>query len=293
MKIPKYSRWMLPASMLLSPIAPAIEPPVDNAAPPTVNGNAEKVQGAQVEEAGYLGLVSGPIPELLSTHLGVRNGEGVLVRSVMPGGPAALAGIKKNDLIITVDGKSALSHAELSNIVRACKSGDTINVGLIQQGKGTNLTVTLGKRPDNLARAERRPQFQIQPMDGMPWDMADRVREMIEGNMMQFRLHDMEPMRDQIDELRQKQQDMLRGGGALNFNANSTIRLMDNEGSIEMSTNNGDKKLIARDKNNNIEWQGPWNNKEDKAAAPEEIRNRAEKFNFDANGFNMQLGPGR
>ena len=306
MKIPKYSRWMLPVSMLVSPLALAIEPPADDAAPPAVAEEAQKVE--QAEAVGYLGLVSGPIPEVLSTHLGVRNGEGVLVRSVMPDGPAALAGIKKNDVIITIDGKSALSHAELSNIVRAHKPGTAINVGLIQEGKGTDLTVTLGKRPDQLARAEGRPQMQmqIQPMDGMPEEMAERIREMIEGNMMQFRLNgqeldlgpgnlkrDMNQMREQMEELRQQQQEMLKGGGALNFNANSTIRLMDNDGSIEMSTNNGEKKLIVRDKDNNIEWQGPWNNDEDKAAAPEEIRERAGKLNFDANGFKMQIGPGR
>ncbi len=301
MMIPKYSRWMLPISMLVSPLALGIEPPADQAAPPAVAG--EKAEEVQAKEFGYLGLVSVPIPELLSTHLGIRDGEGVLVRSVMPDGPAAQAGIKKHDIIITIDGKSALSHDELRKVVRAHQPGDQVNVGLIQEGKGTDLVVTLGKRPEMPEQLNRRPMAQLQGLEGMNEEMAERLRDMIEGNMLQFQFNgqdlnlgeglpniqrDMNQMREQMEELRLQQKEMLKGGG-INLNANSTIRMMDGQGSVEMSTNNGEKKLIVRDKDNNIEWQGPWNNDEDKAAAPEEIRERAGKLNFDGAGFKFQL----
>lgn len=302
--IPFHSRWLLPVSMLISPFAIAIEPPADEAAPPQLSGEkAERTDAAVVEQIGFLGVVTGPIPELLSTHLGVRNGEGVLVRSVMPDGPAAQAGIAANDIIITIDGKSALSAEEVSKIVRSHKPGDRINIGLIQEGKGADLAVTLGKRPEEIAHNNRRPNIQLQQMEGMPEDMADRIREMIEGNMMQFRFNgeelklgeeipdiqeDMKQLREEMKELRMQNRLQLQGGD-LNFNANTTVRLMDNEGSVELSSNNGESTLIVRDKENNIQWQGPWNNDEDKAKAPEDIRARAGNLNFDGNGLKFDL----
>ncbi len=307
--IPSHSKWLIPASLLVAPLALGIEGPEDDAQPPALAEHqaAKQAAGEQAEEqkSAYIGLVSGRIPELLSTHLGVRNGEGVLVRSVMPDGPADKAGIKANDVIVTVDAKSALSPAELGKIIRSHQPGEEVKIGLIQAGKGTELTVTLGERPDRLARMGPGNAEQMMRMEGMPEDIAERLRDMIEGNMMQFQFDgegiqpgagfpdlqlDMKQMREEIEQLRQKQQDMLKQGVPLEFNANTTIRMKDAQGSVELSTKDGQSKLTVRDREGEVEWQGPWNNDEDKAKAPEAIRERAGGLKMDGGGFKLQLG---
>ncbi|MDX1679491.1 MAG: hypothetical protein R3242_02060 [Akkermansiaceae bacterium] len=82
-------------------------------------------------------------------------------------------------------------------------------------------------------------------------------------------------------------------GGELDIEQNAIIRLKDGNGSIEFSTKNGETQLTARDKDNEIEWQGPWNNEEDKAKAPEDIRERAKKLKAGgAHGIHLKFNHG-
>ena len=141
--------------------------------------------------------------------------------------------------------------------------------------------------------------------EDMPEDVAERLRDMIEGNMMQFQFdgegiqpglglpdlqRDIKQMHEEMEQLRQKQQDMLNQGAPLEFNANTTIRMMDAQGSVELSTRDGQSNLTVRDREGEVEWQGPWNNDEDKAKAPEAIRDRSGSLKMDGGGFKLQLG---
>ncbi|MGC4017281.1 MAG: PDZ domain-containing protein [Luteolibacter sp.] len=84
-------------------------------------------QGKQRQEpaapTAYLGLGSGAVPDILSAHIGLKAGEGVIVRSLDPTGPAAKAGFALNDVILKVDGKSIGSHADLSGQVADQETG--------------------------------------------------------------------------------------------------------------------------------------------------------------------------
>lgn len=318
MKMHFHTKLMaLPALLCVLP-AWGIEAPADDAAPPALGApqqNGERQADQAAREVAYLGIVTGPIPELLTTHLGVRDGEGVVVRSVMPGGPADKAGIRAHDLIITMEDKPALSPAEISEIIRAHQPGDTLRVGLIQRGKGTELKVTLGSRPDEIASLGGNPMQRGHGLRGMPDDMADRIRDMIEGNMMDFPLEGnalgagdgpadiQRMMREMQQRMRQLHELPRQGLGAdepMKLQNQTTIRVMDEQGSIEISSQNGERTLIARDQDNNIQWQGPWNNEQDKADAPEAIRERAGRLNFDieelkmdGNGLQFQFRGGR
>lgn len=293
----------LPLACLALP-AFAIEAPSDEAAPPTIAGRdtpaVEPQDDPAAAQVAYLGVVTGPIPEILTTHLGVRNGEGVLVRSLMPDGPADTAGINAQDLIITIDGKPALSPAEISDIIRGHQPGDKVKIGLIQHGKGTELDVTLGTRPDQLARGDGMRRHRMQ---NMPDDMAERIRDMLEGNRMELRFdgevfpfgEGQADIRRMMQEMQQRLQQFEQQPGLVpdedaehQLQNSATIRVMDQDGSLEIHSDNGQRTLIARDQDNEILWQGPWNDEQDKAAAPEDIRKRADKLNFDLDGLGLE-----
>jgi hypothetical protein len=71
--------------------------------------------------------------------------------------------------------------------------------------------------------------------------------------------------------------------------------MMDDQGSVEIKSNDGSKEVTIRDKGNNITWTGPWDTEQDKAAAPEDVRTRVERLNFDTkfkgNGLRLQMRP--
>ena len=79
--------------------------------------------------------------------------------------------------------------------------------------------------------------------------------------------------------------------GGIEIHQGATFRLMDDQGSIELKSNDGGKEITVRDKEQNITWTGPWDTEQDKAAAPEDIRRRVERLNFDngANGFRLHF----
>jgi serine protease Do len=315
------------ATFLVVPVL-AIEPPVDDAPPPPeVNspappvapklrprpdfkpdGQAESIpEPSPRQESAFLGLISSSIPEILATHLGLKPGEGVVVRAVVPDGPAAQAGIVEHDVILRIGGEPLGSPAELSQNVMARKPGDSVNFDIIHAGKPSTHPIQLGTRPagnpDANPEMHRLGQLQL---DGMPPEQADRIRDLIEKNLRRNDLF--EPGSDGSDvanAIQEMQRRMSQAfgerfeesaipNGSSHFSTDTTIRMKDDKGTVELKANNGAKEVTVRDESNNIAWSGPWDTEQDKAAAPAEIRERVDKLNLDASlkdgGFRFQFG---
>jgi S1-C subfamily serine protease len=69
--------------------------------------------------------------------------EGVLVGEVQPGGAAELAGIKNNDVIISIDNVPVNSSAELQEQISKHRPGDKVNVEIKRDNKKKLYNVTL------------------------------------------------------------------------------------------------------------------------------------------------------
>ena len=68
---------------------------------------------------------------------------GALVRTVTPGGVADKAGIKKNDLIVAVNGTTVGSSTSLVARVREQPVGSTVKIKILRDGKDQEVTATL------------------------------------------------------------------------------------------------------------------------------------------------------
>jgi serine protease Do len=75
--------------------------------------------------------------------------EGALIESVTAGSPAEKAGLKKGDLILSVDGTTVDARNALADLVSAKKVGDTITLSITSWGQETahDVKVTLDKNP--------------------------------------------------------------------------------------------------------------------------------------------------
>jgi len=81
----------------------------------------------------------------LGIRVGDTNGNGVYVASVRSGGPAANAGIRVGDVIVSVDGKPTLTTSALSTVLAELKPGQKVPVVVKQQNGGKRtLQLTLG-----------------------------------------------------------------------------------------------------------------------------------------------------
>jgi S1-C subfamily serine protease len=101
--------------------------------------------------AGQL-VKHGKVVDSHRAYLGIRvadtGGQGVYVAAVTPGGPAAKAGIKVGDVIVSVAGKPTPTTVALSVILATRKPGQKVEVVVRHQdGKTEKLLVTLGEFP--------------------------------------------------------------------------------------------------------------------------------------------------
>jgi S1-C subfamily serine protease len=70
--------------------------------------------------------------------------EGAYLEQVVPGGPAANAGLKNGDVIVVADGHSIVSYDELAVIVQQHAPGDQISLTYFRGSEEKTTTVTLG-----------------------------------------------------------------------------------------------------------------------------------------------------
>jgi putative serine protease PepD len=93
----------------------------------------------------YFGLQTVPIPPQAAAQAGLP--EGLYVRAVAAGGPAASAGLRPDDVITSIDGKPATSNIQLQELSITKKPGDTVTLEYSRGGHSAAATVTLGAQP--------------------------------------------------------------------------------------------------------------------------------------------------
>ena len=93
----------------------------------------------------YFGLSTVPIPPQAAAQAGLP--EGLYVRAVAPGGPAASAGLRADDVITSIDGQPATSNIQLQELSLTKKPGDTVTLEYSRGGHSATATVTLGAQP--------------------------------------------------------------------------------------------------------------------------------------------------
>ena len=75
------------------------------------------------------------------------------VTEVMTDSPAAKAGVLKDDLIVSVNGKTFDMQTSLADVVKGFKPGDAVTLTVKRADKEQDLKVTLGENPDNKGAA--------------------------------------------------------------------------------------------------------------------------------------------
>jgi S1-C subfamily serine protease len=122
------------------------------------------VTNGEVEHA-FLGISGGTITPDLAKAINLPVSEGVIVQSVVKGGPADKAGVEGGDTSATIEGaevslggdiiteangKKVSGMDEIVNLVNAAKPGDTLELTILRGGTTKTATVTLGDRPNSV-----------------------------------------------------------------------------------------------------------------------------------------------
>jgi S1-C subfamily serine protease len=118
----------------------------------------------EVEHA-FIGISGGTITPELARAINLPVKQGVIVQSVVKGGPADKAGVEGGntsatidgtevslggDIITEVNGKKVAGMDELVEIINAAKPGESLELTILRDGSTKSATVTLGQRPDSV-----------------------------------------------------------------------------------------------------------------------------------------------
>jgi serine protease Do len=94
---------------------------------------------------GSIGVqFQGELPGAVKREYGVN--QGVIVSSVAPNGPAEAAGIKPEDIIVSIDGRNIKGGDDMVADIASRRPGTTIKLGYIRDGKPGSATVGIADR---------------------------------------------------------------------------------------------------------------------------------------------------
>jgi S1-C subfamily serine protease len=93
-------------------------------------------RGREIKRA-YLGISTGD----------AETGTGAIVGGVVSGGPAAAAGLRPDDRIVAIGGRTIARSTDVASAVAARRPGDELSVRVRRGGSERTLTVRLGTRP--------------------------------------------------------------------------------------------------------------------------------------------------
>lgn len=99
---------------------------------------------------GWLGIMIQNITPELAKSFGVTVTKGVIVADVVKQGPSEKAGLKRGDIIQTLNGKAVENSGELSREIASFKPGTKVSLGIIRGGKQMTIPVTLGTLPSKM-----------------------------------------------------------------------------------------------------------------------------------------------
>ncbi|MCE2452737.1 MAG: DegQ family serine endoprotease [Nitrospinae bacterium] len=113
---------------------------------------------------GFLGVSIQPVNESLAKELGLKETRGALVSNVIENAPAKKAGIKRGDVIVSIDEKEIENPRQLSMTAADLQPGSIAKIGIIRDGEKREVKLKVAKLPgsdEEVAKAAK-PALQKQ-----------------------------------------------------------------------------------------------------------------------------------
>ncbi|MFN2557296.1 MAG: S1C family serine protease [Nitriliruptorales bacterium] len=114
-------------------------------APAVTDVVEQLLAGGQVRHA-FLGIEYAPITPQIAQRFGLETATGVLVVAVVPGSPAATAGLVPGDAIASFDGQPVREVSDLLVALRRAQPGQVATLSVLRGGQTREVRVVLSER---------------------------------------------------------------------------------------------------------------------------------------------------
>jgi serine protease Do len=95
----------------------------------------------------WLGILSERVTPALARYYGLASDQGVLVYNLVQRGPAARAGLKSGDIIVSIDGKPTLDAYDVERAINKKKPNETVVVTILRGQKTVERPVKMTEVP--------------------------------------------------------------------------------------------------------------------------------------------------
>ena len=111
----------------------------------TIQSIEPRGKSKKTKEVAWLGVAVEEAPEALSAQLGLKPGEGLVVDMLASDSPAAKADLRKNDVLVELEGQMLVHPIQLRKLVQMHAEGDPVKVTFYRGGKKQTVSTKLGK----------------------------------------------------------------------------------------------------------------------------------------------------
>ncbi|MBO6541753.1 MAG: Do family serine endopeptidase [Alphaproteobacteria bacterium] len=108
-------------------------------------------------ERGWLGVAIQPVGPDMAESLGLDNEDGALIAEVMEGSPAMIAGLKRGDVIRSIDGHAMDAPKDVSKTVAGFVAGQSVDFEIWRDGEAEPVRVEIGAYPEEQVAAHTNP----------------------------------------------------------------------------------------------------------------------------------------
>lgn len=102
-------------------------------------------------EAPWIGVVVQTVTPELASHFSLKEKQGVLVRGVESGSPAAKAGMQRGDVLLQLNGRPLRSAEEYLQREREFSNGDTLKLRVIRDQNTADVSIIASRFPQEKA----------------------------------------------------------------------------------------------------------------------------------------------
>jgi len=122
----------------------------------TVRGIVDQLKDHGNVARGWLGVQIQNLTPDMASSLGVPTVKGAIVASVVEDSPAAKAGFKQGDVILSLNGSEVDDNRDLTRKVGSLRAGEKADFSILRDGQKRNISAMIAKRDDaQLASADK------------------------------------------------------------------------------------------------------------------------------------------
>jgi membrane-associated protease RseP (regulator of RpoE activity) len=125
----------------------------------------------------YLGVQVESIGRQLGEYFGIKDGEGILIKSVEKNSPAEKAGLKAGDVIVRADNERVSDRSDLRRILANHRKGGKVAIGVMRDRREQTITVDI---PEHQSKESSGIYLDFDGMSGSIEELRDWVKEMKE-----------------------------------------------------------------------------------------------------------------